>query len=40
VPIAEKLNASTQINLDYNNQPVADRKKLDKTLLFSLGYGW
>lgn len=40
VPIAEKLNASTQINLDYNNQPVANRKKLDKTLLFSLGYGW
>lgn len=40
VPIAKNLNASTQINLDYNSQPVEDRKKLDKTLLFSLGYGW
>ncbi len=40
VPIAKNLNASTQINLDYNNQPVANRRKLDKTLLFSLGYGW
>ncbi len=40
VPIAKNLNASTQINLDYNSQPVEERKKLDKTLLFSLGYGW
>lgn len=40
VPIAKNLNASTQINLDYNSQPTENRKKLDKTLLFSLGYGW
>ena len=40
VPIGKNLNASTQINLDYNNQPAINRKKLDKTLLFSLGYGW
>ncbi len=40
IPIANHLNASTQVNLDYNNQPVAGREKLDKTLLFSLGYGW
>jgi putative salt-induced outer membrane protein YdiY len=40
VPVTEDINASTQINLDYNNQPVAGRKRLDKTLLFSLGYNW
>lgn len=40
VPIASSLNASTQLNFDYNNQPAAGREKLDKTLLFSLGYGW
>lgn len=40
VPIAKNLNASTQINLDYNSQPVENGEKLDKTLLFSLGYGW
>ncbi|WP_020167459.1 MULTISPECIES: DUF481 domain-containing protein [Methylotenera] len=40
VPIAKNLNASAQINLDYNSRPVEDRKELDKTLLFSLGYGW
>ena len=40
VPIAKNLNASSQINLDYNSQPAENRKKMDKTLLFSLGYGW
>ena len=40
VPVTEDINASTQINLDYNNQPAENRKKLDKTLLFSLGYTW
>ena len=40
VPIAEGLNASTQLNVDYAGQPAAGRVKTDKTLLFSLGYGW
>jgi len=40
VPIAKNLNASTELNVDYDNQPADDRERLDKTLLFSLGYGW
>lgn len=40
VPIAENLNASTQLNIDYAGQPAEGRERLDKTLLFSLGYGW
>ncbi|MES2637003.1 MAG: DUF481 domain-containing protein [Pseudomonadota bacterium] len=40
VPIAKNLNASTQVNFDYNSKPAENRKKMDKTLLFSLGYGW
>lgn len=40
VPIAERLNATTQLNVDYAGQPAEGRKKTDKTLLFSLGYGW
>jgi len=40
IPISDNLTASTQLNVDYANQPAAGRKKLDKTLLFSLGYGW
>jgi putative salt-induced outer membrane protein YdiY len=40
VPIAENLNASTQLDIDYDNQPAENRDRVDKTLLFSLGYGW
>lgn len=40
VPIADNLNASTQLNIDYAGQPAKGRERLDKTLLFSLGYGW
>jgi putative salt-induced outer membrane protein YdiY len=40
VPIAENLNASTQLDIDYDNEPAVGREKADKTLLFSLGYGW
>lgn len=40
VPIAENLNASTQLNVDYANQPATGKEKTDKTLLFSVGYLW
>jgi len=40
VPLAKNLNASTELNVDFDNQPADDRERLDKTLLFSLGYGW
>lgn len=40
VPIANNLNASTQLNVDYANQPAQGRERMDRTLLFSLGYGW
>lgn len=40
VPIANNLNASTQLNVDYANLPAEGRKRTDKTLLFSIGYLW
>jgi len=40
VPIAKNLNASTELNVDYDNEPADGRERLDKTLLFSVGYGW
>lgn len=40
VPIAHNLNASTELNVDYAGQPADDRERVDRTLLFSLGYGW
>ena len=40
VPIGERLNATTQLNIDYAGQPAAGREKTDKALVFSLGYDW
>jgi putative salt-induced outer membrane protein YdiY len=40
VPIAHNLNASTELIVDYAGQPADSRERVDRTLLFSLGYGW
>jgi putative salt-induced outer membrane protein YdiY len=40
VPIAHNLNASTELIVDYAGQPADNRERVDRTLLFSLGYGW
>lgn len=40
VPIAENLNASTQLNVDWAKSPPPGRKSTDASLIFSLGYGW
>jgi len=40
VPIAKKLNASAQINVDWERQPAPGRKPTDSTLLFGMGYEW
>lgn len=34
------FNATTQLNLDWDNQPSPGQEKTDSTLLFTLGYGW
>jgi putative salt-induced outer membrane protein YdiY len=34
------FNATTQLNLDWDNQPPPGLEKTDSTLLFTLGYGW
>lgn len=40
VPIAENLNASTQLNIDWAKEPSPGRESTDLALIFSLGYGW
>jgi putative salt-induced outer membrane protein YdiY len=40
VPLAKNLNVSTQLNVDYDNQPADGAKKTDTALVFSLGYGF
>ncbi len=34
------FNATTQLNLDWDNEPAPGREKMDSVLLFTLGYGW
>ncbi len=40
VPIAAGLNLSTQFNIDYDNAPAIDKKKMDTALIFSVGYAF
>jgi len=40
VPLFIGLNASAQINIDWDRPPSEGRKPLDGTLLFGLGYTW
>lgn len=40
VPIAGRLNASVQLNLDWEKEPAPGRKSTDSVLLIGLGYEW
>jgi hypothetical protein len=39
-PLAGGLNATAQLNLDWDNDPAPGRKSKDQTLLLGLGYEW
>lgn len=39
-PLTQGLNISTQLNVDYDNQPAVGTKKTDTSLIFSVGYGF
>jgi putative salt-induced outer membrane protein YdiY len=40
VPIADRLKASTQLNIDWAKEPSPGRESTDLALIFSLGYDW
>lgn len=40
VPIASRLTASVQLNLDWEKEPAPGRKSTDSVLLIGLGYEW
>lgn len=40
VPIASRLTASVQLNLDWEKEPAPGRKPTDSVLLIGLGYEW
>ncbi len=39
-PLYDRLNASTQLNIDYAKTPAPGRVATDRALIFSLGYDW
>lgn len=39
-PLVFNMNASTQLNYNYDSSPSQGRKKTDATLMFTVGYGW
>ncbi|OAM51498.1 hypothetical protein A7981_08385 [Methylovorus sp. MM2] len=39
-PLTSRLNASTQLNLNWDKSPAPGREKADSTLMFNVGYGW
>lgn len=40
MPVGQHLNLSTQLNVDYDNQPAIGTKKTDTSLIFSVGAGF
>lgn len=40
VPVANHLNTTFEVDVDYDNQPSAGNDKTDLTYLFTLGYSW
>ena len=40
IPVAERLSASVQLNLDWEREPAPGRKSVDTTWLLGLGYDW
>jgi putative salt-induced outer membrane protein YdiY len=40
LPLAERLNATAQVNLDWESRPSPGRNKTDSTLLLGLGYAF
>jgi putative salt-induced outer membrane protein YdiY len=40
IPLMDRLNATAQYNVDWDNTPANGRVRTDKTLLLTLGYTW
>jgi hypothetical protein len=38
MPVLEKIDATLQYNLDWDNNPAPGRVSADRALLFTLGY--
>ena len=39
-PLMDRLTATAQYNIDWDNDPTDGRDRTDKTVLLTLGYTW
>ena len=39
-PLADGLDASAQVNIDWDNEPAPGRESTDVATILGLGYGW
>lgn len=40
LPISRQLSANAQVNVDWDGDPAPGRRRMDRTLVFSIGYRW
>jgi putative salt-induced outer membrane protein YdiY len=40
LPISRQMSANMQMNLDWDGDPAPGRRRMDRTLVFSVGYRW
>ena len=40
LPISRQMSANVQWNVDWDGDPAPGRKRMDRTLVFSIGYRW
>ena len=40
LPLLQRLMATAQLNVDYDNAPASNKAKMDRAYLFTVGYHW
>lgn len=40
LPVSKTISVNSQLNVDYDHQPAADKRGTDMALIFSVGYGF
>lgn len=40
LPISRQLSANAQVNIDWDGDPAPGRKRMDRAIVFSIGYRW
>ena len=40
MPLLQRLVATAQLNVDFDNAPAPGKTKTDRTYMFTVGYHW